>query len=203
MTMKKFIEPKSDQLNADDLIIGKRIIRITKVKVTETGTQDCTISYEGDNGKPYKPCKGMGKIIVHAWGENPQNYVGKYLELFRNPEVRFGKDKVGGIEISAMSDIPAEFEFALTVSRGFKKPVKIKKLSPPAATASSQPAALPEIPAALKQAGTDAAAGGVAAFVKWRDALTAEDKELMRPYNSMWSSAAKAADAAALAAGGE
>lgn len=187
--MKKFIAAKSDQLNSDDLIGSNMIIRITKVRVTETGQQDCTIWFEGiGEKKPWKPAKTMGRVLVAAWGENPQNYVGKYVEITRDAEVIFGGAKVGGIRIVALSDIADDFEIALTISRGFKKPVKIKKLR-------STPPPLPEIPAELKTAGLDAVSKGVTEFLKWRDALPQDKKDLMRPFNAMWSAAAKAVDA--------
>ncbi len=47
----------------------------------------------------------------------------------------------------------------------------------------------------LLAAGADAAGRGVAAYVAWRDALPAEQKEAIRPFNSQWSGTAKAAGA--------
>ncbi len=187
-TMKKFTEAKSDQLNADDLIGSNIIVKITKVRVTDEAQQACTVWYEGGEKKPWKPCKTMGRVLVAAWGENPQNYVGKSIELGRDPEVIFGGQKVGGIRIMGMSDIEADFDIALTISRGFKKPVRIKKLkvaAPPAPLA-------PE----LQKAGDDAAAQGQAIYVRWRDSLQADVKELIRPYNGAWSKVAKEVDAA-------
>ncbi len=186
MTMKKFIEAKSDQLNADDLIGANMIIKITKVRVTETGQQDCTIWYEGNEKKPWKPCKTMGRVLVAAWGENPQNYVGKHIELSRDSEVIFGGAKVGGIRIAALSDIDADFEIALTISRGFKKPVKIKKLKSPTPVA--------DVNSVLAVAGSMAAEQGVEKYTIWGSALTPEQKTSLKPYLSDWLKKAKAAD---------
>ena len=126
--MRHVIVAKSDQLNADDLIAGSKTVKITKVKVTLETTQPVTIWYEGHDGKPWKPCKGMCRIMVHAWGIDPTKYVGRFLTLFREPTVLYAGKKQGGIEISHMSDIAAEFDFAVTVSRGVKKIVRIKQL---------------------------------------------------------------------------
>ena len=49
---------------------------------------------------------------------------------------------------------------------------------------------------ALLLAGLNAANGGVAAYVAWRDALPPADKDSIRPFNTAWSKAAKDADAA-------
>ena len=181
--MAKFCEAKSDQLNNVDLISGHRIIKVTKVKVTETGKQDCTIWYEGDNGKPWKPCKSMGRIIMHAWGQDPQNYVGKYLELYRDPDQMFGPDKVGAIRIHAMSDIEDDFDLPLQISRGKLKTFKIKKLTPPAAPKPADDA--------LLAAGDTAAKGGEASYIAWKDSLTPEQKNSIRPHHAEWAKIAK------------
>lgn len=188
MSMKKFIEPKSDQMNADDLIGSNRIIKITRVVVTDAAQQACSVFFEGDNGKPWKPCKGSGRVLVHAWGEDPKNYVGKFVELYRDPEAIYAGKKVGGIRVRAMSDIEADFEFTETVSKSVRKPIKILKLTPP----KQAPQASPEV----VKAGDDAAKQGSEIYVRWRDSLQAETRETIRPYNSAWSKTAKEADAA-------
>ena len=54
------IAPKSDQLNADDLINGPMTITITAVKARPgSSEQPIQISFDGDGGKPYLPCKSM------------------------------------------------------------------------------------------------------------------------------------------------
>lgn len=54
---------KSDQLNADDLISNSVTIKITKVEINMDAVQKGVIHYEGDNGKPYKPCLLMRRAI--------------------------------------------------------------------------------------------------------------------------------------------
>lgn len=127
-TMLKIITPKSDQLNADDLIGGRsKTIKITQVSLNMS-EQPCTINYEGDNGKPYKPGKSMCRVLVKAWGPDANNYVGKSLTLYCDENVKFGAAKVGGIRISHMSDIPEAFVMALTETRASRKPFSVKPL---------------------------------------------------------------------------
>lgn len=121
------IAPKSDQLNADDLISGPKIITITRVSVIK-GEQPITINFEDDNGKPYKPCKSMGRVLVLMWGADGKAFTGRRLQLVRDPDVTFGPDKVGGIRISHMSDIDGERTVALTTTRGRRKPYTVKPL---------------------------------------------------------------------------
>jgi hypothetical protein len=44
------VVPKSDQLNADDLICGPRTITITGIKKVSDTKQPVVISFDGDNG---------------------------------------------------------------------------------------------------------------------------------------------------------
>lgn len=129
MDMSAFIAPKSDQLNADDLIAGPRTITVTSVRGTDAADQPVAIHYEGDGGKPYKPCKSMRRVMVHCWGKNAAGYVGKSMELYCDPEVMFGGMKVGGIRIRSMSHIDGPKQMALTATRGKKAPYKVQPLA--------------------------------------------------------------------------
>lgn len=122
---------KSDQLNAVDLLNEPRIITIRKVVLHKNAPQKASFFYEGDDNKPYKPCKGMRDIIMckYGWGKKTGNYLGKSLELFHNPEVVYAGQAVGGIEISGMSDIEKDFTVSINVTKGKRKAVKIKKLA--------------------------------------------------------------------------
>lgn len=122
------IAPKSDQLNADDLIAGPRTIKITRVSASGDGDQPIAVNFEGDNGKPWKPCKSMRRVLVHVWGRDGNSYVGRSLTLYRDPAVRFGGIEVGGIRISHMSDIDRDVTMALTATRANRKPFTVKPL---------------------------------------------------------------------------
>lgn len=122
------IKPKSDQLNADDLIGGPITIRITGVTVGE-GEQPVAISYEGDGGKPYKPGKSMRRVLVNLWGPDGAVYVGRSLTLYRDEEVVFGGVAVGGIRISHMSHLQRETTMALTATKAKRKPFTVRPLA--------------------------------------------------------------------------
>lgn len=122
------IVTKSDQLNAEDLLSGNRIIKITGVKRVKDPQQPMVINYDGDNGRPFKPCLTMRKLLAFAYGDNSENLIGKSLELYCDPEVKFGKERVGGVRISGMSDIKGTIRTSLTETRGRKKEYIIKKI---------------------------------------------------------------------------
>lgn len=135
-SMMKAIEPKSDQINADDLIGGDMVITITNVRVTD-GEQPVEISFEGSK-KFYRPCKSMARVLVSAWGADPSVYVGRSLKLYRDQNVTWGGMKVGGIRISEMSDLgDRPVTFALTAKRGQRTPTIIRPLSTPLAAAQA------------------------------------------------------------------
>ena len=128
MNITKSIEAKSDQLNADDLIGGSKIIKITDVKVLDTDIQPISISFEGDNGKPYKPSKGMRRVLVQLWGSESNDFIGKRLKLYRDDSVKFGGAEVGGIRISHASGIENSIRVLETIGRGKRKPLTIEPI---------------------------------------------------------------------------
>jgi hypothetical protein len=133
------IAPKSDQLNADDLIGRTLTIKVTKVAISGTPEQPIAISYEGDGGKPYMPCKSMRRVLVQLWGGDGNAYVGRRMSLYRDDKVQFGGAAVGGIRISHMSDIEAPVTMALTATRANRKPFTVKPLAREAAPEEAAP----------------------------------------------------------------
>lgn len=128
MDMSKTIIPKSDQLNADDLIAGPRTVTITGVRGTETAEQPVAINFQGDDGKPYKPCKSMRRVMVHVWGPDAKAYVGRSMTLYCDSNVVFGGMKVGGIRISHMSHMNGPQTMALTATRAKRAPFTVQPL---------------------------------------------------------------------------
>lgn len=126
------IVPKSDQLNADQLLAGPLTITVTRVTASGGDEQPVSIYYDGDQGRPYKPCKTMRKLLAYAWGANAAEWIGRSMALFHEPGVRFGGEQVGGIRISHLSDIAADIKVSLTTTRGKKAMTAIKRMDRPA-----------------------------------------------------------------------
>lgn len=123
------IVPKSDQLNADDLIAGAKTIKIRDIKQSESDTQPISIYFEGDNNKPYKPNKGMRRVLVQIWGTKGNDYIGRMLTIIRDESVKWAGAEVGGIVITHASHIDSPKKLAVTVSRGQKKSMTINPLN--------------------------------------------------------------------------
>jgi hypothetical protein len=143
--MSSVIVPKSDQINADDLISGPMTITIAEVRIKRGDEQPVDIYFEG-SPKAYRPCKSMSRVLVAIWGPDAGQYLGRSLTLYRDPNVRFGKDAVGGIRISHMTDIPeskldnGKVVMSLTATRAQRKPHVVKPLQAPARQAAADPA---------------------------------------------------------------
>lgn len=126
--MTQAIVPKSDQLNSDDLIAGPITIKVTEVTIRGGQEQPVSIHYEGDNGKPYKSCKSMNRVLVAAWGADAKEYTGRSMTLYRDPSVKWAGMEVGGIRISHLSHINAPMVMALTATKGSRKPFTVHPL---------------------------------------------------------------------------
>lgn len=126
--MTKAITPKSDQLNSDDLIGQTMTIKITGVTVRGGQEQPVSIHFENDNGKPYKPCKSMCRVMVAAWGADSSRYAGQSLTIYRDEKVKWAGMEVGGIRISHMTGINEAMTMALTATKGSRKAYTVKPL---------------------------------------------------------------------------
>lgn len=138
MNMIQTIIPKSDQLNSDDLIGRTMTVTITGVEFKSGDEQPVWVRFDGDNGKPYKVCKSMRRVMVQVWGADAKEYVGRSMTLYRDPDVVFAGQKVGGIRISHMSHLEEPKTMALTATRASRKPFTVRPLVV-AAQAPSEP----------------------------------------------------------------
>lgn len=121
-------QPRSDQVNADDLISGPVTVTITEVRKGSSEQPVEIVTAEFGPGRPYRPGKSMLRVLIAAWGRESSTFVGRRLVLYRDPEITFGKDRVGGIRISAMSHIDTRMTLSLTVTRGRRAPFTVDPL---------------------------------------------------------------------------
>ena len=127
------IEPDSSQINSDDLISGPVTVTVREVS-KGTAEQPVNIHLQEYPDRAYRPSKSMRRVIVAAWGPDASQYAGRQLQLFRNPDIRFGREVVGGIEIAAMSHLDKPLEVPLTVSRGKRRKFVVQPLQQQADT---------------------------------------------------------------------
>ena len=128
MDMTQSIAPKSDQLNADDLMAGPVTVTIAEVKAG-SAEQPVDVVLVEFPGRAYRPSKSMRRVMVASWGKEAGAYTGHRLTLYRNPETTFGREKTGGIEISHLSHIDKALTVALTATRGKRKNFTVQPLA--------------------------------------------------------------------------
>lgn len=127
--LSKTVAPKSDQQNAEDYLSGPKTITITAVSAdTASREQPIKISFAGDENRPWKPCLTMRRLLIALWGPNGNDYIGRRLTLYRDPDTLWGGLKVGGIRVSHASHIDKNMTIALTETRGKKRPITVKVL---------------------------------------------------------------------------
>lgn len=127
MDISETIQANSLQINADDLTGSPRTVTITNVEAG-TSEQPVFIHVAEFPGRTYRPGKSMRRVLVHAWGPEASEYIGRRLTLFNDQTIRFGKEVTGGIRISHMSHIDKRLTMPLTVTRGKRSPYTVDPL---------------------------------------------------------------------------
>lgn len=118
---------RSDQLNADDLVGGPITVSITNVSKADSNEQPVHIAISGGY-QPFKPCKTMRRALVAAWGKNAAEWIGRSMTLYRDANVKWAGESIGGIRISHLSHISKQLDLALSESKGKKKKIVIQPL---------------------------------------------------------------------------
>ena len=135
--VKVTIEKKTDQLNYEDFLGGvTRVVTIAGVKAG-TKEQQYDVQIEGDN-RVWRPAVTVLKLLVAAWGDDATEWVGRRAELYGDPNITFGRDKVGGIRVLWVSHITKPITASLTETRGKRKAHTVEPL-PDAPTAEPAP----------------------------------------------------------------
>lgn len=173
------IQANSDQINAVDLIAAPKTITVESVKIQKTD-QPVEIFYGDEEGKSYRPSKSMRRVITHAWGPKKEDYIGRSMTLYCDPDVMWAGKKVGGIKISHMTHIDGIISLPLTERRGVIKPHTVKPLKI-------------EVDPIFAMA-EEKAAMGVAAYKSFLESLDDADKQKIRPEHKRLSGIAKMAD---------
>lgn len=169
MDITKAIEPRSDQQNADSFLTGPRTIKIRDIKYDPTAEQQpLWIYFDGDEGKPWKPCRTAARCLVHVWGPNATKWIGLSCTLFCDPEVTFGAARVGGIRISHMEGLKEPRTLQLTKTRGKKGATVIKPLEAPQPTTTDL----------FTRARSEAGKGAAAMREFWKSCSKSEQAEL-------------------------
>jgi hypothetical protein len=147
------ITPRSDQLNAEDMLTGPRTFTISEVR-KGSAEQPWDFHLVESPGKPFRPSKTVLRILATAWGKDASVFVGHRMTLYRDPTVKWGGQEVGGIRVSHLSHITKPLKLALTETKGKRSQHTVQPL--PDAPAPAQAAAtVDELIDAAQKAGSD------------------------------------------------
>lgn len=116
MDMSASIAPKSDQLDAIELVAGPQTFTIEKV--TPNNAEQPWNFHLAEFPRPWRPAKSMLRVMAAAWGLDGNKYAGHRVTLFCDPSVQFGNEVVGGVRISHMTGIEKPLKVPLLVKRG-------------------------------------------------------------------------------------
>jgi hypothetical protein len=116
MDLSNTIQPKSDQLDAVDLLTGDRTFTIERVS-RNNDEQPINIHF-AEFPRPWRPGLSMRRVLVSCWGKDAATYVGRRVTLYCDPDVKFGGAAVGGTRIRALSHMDKPKAVPLLVTRG-------------------------------------------------------------------------------------
>jgi len=130
MDISQALVAKSDQLNASDLTGSPIVATIKDVRKGDVA-KPVIVDLAGMDGRPWKPSKGMLRVVAHAWGTESDKWIGRLVKLVNNPEVIYAGEPVGGVEVVAMSHIDKPFTIPVRISQKKVKQHHVEVLAEP------------------------------------------------------------------------
>ena len=116
--LQRATQAKSDQLNSCDILGGSLVAKIVDVK---SGSNEQPVIIVIDSWpQPWKPSKTSLRVLCACWGNDPQQWIGRYAVLFCDETVKFGGEAIGGIRTSHLSHISGTKKVAVNTTRGKK-----------------------------------------------------------------------------------
>lgn len=116
MDISDTLAPKSDQLDAVDLLGGPQTFTITDVS-KGNAEQPVQIAL-AEFPRVWRPGKSMRRVLAACWGTDASVWIGRRVTLYCDETVTFGNDVTGGTRISHLSHIEGRKKVPLLVKRG-------------------------------------------------------------------------------------
>lgn len=119
-------QAKSDQANACDLLGGPLVGCITDIQMTGSADQPVSIRIDS-HPQPWKPSKTFRRVLAACWADaEPSEWVGRFVVLYCDPEIKWAGEAVGGIAISHLSHIDGRKTIMVNEKRGKKKGIIVE-----------------------------------------------------------------------------
>jgi hypothetical protein len=116
MDLSATIAPKSDQLDAVDLLGGPRTFTIERI--SKNNDEQPINIHLAEFPRPWRPGLSMRRVLVACWGKDAATYVGRRVTLYCDNDVEFGGAAVGGTRIAALSHLDKPKPVPLLIKRG-------------------------------------------------------------------------------------
>ena len=116
MDISDTLAPKSDQLDAVDLLGGPQTFTITNV--TAGNAEQPVNVHLAEFPRVWRPGKSMRRVLASCWGTDATQWTGRRVTLYCDETITFGNDVVGGTRISHLSHIEGRKKIPLLVKRG-------------------------------------------------------------------------------------
>ncbi len=110
------LAPKSDQLDAVDLLGGPQTFTISDV--SKGNAEQPVNVHLAEFPRVWRPGKSMRRVLAACWGTDASLWVGRRVTLYCDETVTFGNDVTGGTRISHLSHIDKAKKIPLLVKRG-------------------------------------------------------------------------------------
>lgn len=170
MDISAALAPKSDQLDAVDLLGSPpQVFTITDVG---QGNDEQPVNIRlAEFPRVWRPSKGMLRVLAHCWGKDVKAWIGRRVELYCDPDVMFGKAKVGGVRIQRLSHIDKRTSVPMIIGRGKSGSFTVDPL-PDVTPAPTPPPENPEranLLAQIKEAATKAGVELSTIASEWAD----------------------------------
>lgn len=127
MDISESLAPASEQLDAIELLAGPRIFTIESVSRGSL-EQPVQVHFVGFP-RPWRPSKGMRRVLAACWGTDASKWAGRRVELFYDPSVTFGRETPGGTRISRLSHIDGPKSIPQLVSQGRSAMFRVEPLA--------------------------------------------------------------------------
>ena len=128
--IEKAIEPQSDRQNAVDYMAGPKVFTVagTSDYRDDKGRAKVNIHLAEAPDRPFKPSATNLRLVTIGWGKDDTVWPGRRIKLGLDPEVTFGREKVGGVRVVALSHIDQPYTAKLPVTRGKKAEYRVEIL---------------------------------------------------------------------------
>ncbi len=133
---------KGDYLSAAELGDRRPTLTITKISTSKVDDEkkkkevDKAVMWFKEIDRGFMYCKTTGHSLAAMFGEDDDNWIGKRVTLFADPNVHFGGEQVGGIRVVGSPDIAKQIVVRIKFPK--KKAFEVTLVQTKAPTAAPQ-----------------------------------------------------------------